>query len=377
MKYLSFDIECCDGKHICEFGYVLVDEQFNVLERDCITINPEHKFRLSGREKESDIKLAFPEGVYFTSPTFDFYYERIKNLLTMPDCQIVGFSLANDVKFLSTAYHGYDKEPVEFTYLDFQRLYQGYTKASNRTSVEGFVKGLEISGITLHKSDDDALAVIKALQIIGTKENLTLPETIKMLKKCNNDYRAEISKVRMANLGEKAAKGKIRAQQMFLGRFIKGIKPINKKQDDVFFGKVVCISSNYQKKHFNEFLAIVKRLYEYGATYNGKASECDILIEYQEGENEEIRKTVAKKACEETGRTILFIELEQALKSLNLTTEDLNRVDFLQGDNVSKQRIQREENKKMLAQYSKEKASSSLGDLLKNAGIELNDYNAE
>ena len=38
MKYLGFDIECCDGQHICEFGYVLIDENFSVLERDCITI---------------------------------------------------------------------------------------------------------------------------------------------------------------------------------------------------------------------------------------------------------------------------------------------------------------------------------------------------
>lgn len=43
MKYLSFDIECCDGRHICEFGYVVADEKFNVLERDCITMNPEYK----------------------------------------------------------------------------------------------------------------------------------------------------------------------------------------------------------------------------------------------------------------------------------------------------------------------------------------------
>ena len=49
MKYLSFDIECCDSKHICEFRYVLIDEQFNVLERDCITINPGYKFELPGR----------------------------------------------------------------------------------------------------------------------------------------------------------------------------------------------------------------------------------------------------------------------------------------------------------------------------------------
>lgn len=47
MRYLSFDIECCDGQHICEFGYVLIDEKFNILERDCITINPEYKFKLT------------------------------------------------------------------------------------------------------------------------------------------------------------------------------------------------------------------------------------------------------------------------------------------------------------------------------------------
>ena len=103
MKYLSFDIECCDGKHICEFGYVLIDENFNVLDRNCPTINPNHKFKLAGRAHESDISLAFSEDVYVNSPTFDFYYDRIKKLLTTPNCQIVGFSLANDAKFLATA----------------------------------------------------------------------------------------------------------------------------------------------------------------------------------------------------------------------------------------------------------------------------------
>ena len=33
MNYLYFDIECCDGKHICSFGYVITDENFNILEK--------------------------------------------------------------------------------------------------------------------------------------------------------------------------------------------------------------------------------------------------------------------------------------------------------------------------------------------------------
>ena len=34
MRYLAFDIECCDGKHICEFGYVITDEKFIVEEKN-------------------------------------------------------------------------------------------------------------------------------------------------------------------------------------------------------------------------------------------------------------------------------------------------------------------------------------------------------
>ena len=57
MQYLSFDIECCDGKHICEFGYVITDENFKVTKKECYTINPEKPFNLIGRENREDCIL--------------------------------------------------------------------------------------------------------------------------------------------------------------------------------------------------------------------------------------------------------------------------------------------------------------------------------
>lgn len=41
-KYLFFDIESIDRKSrfICTFGYVLIDENFNIIESDDILINP-------------------------------------------------------------------------------------------------------------------------------------------------------------------------------------------------------------------------------------------------------------------------------------------------------------------------------------------------
>ena len=44
MRYLFFDIECCNGRNICEFGYVITDDKFNILEKKDFTINPENKF---------------------------------------------------------------------------------------------------------------------------------------------------------------------------------------------------------------------------------------------------------------------------------------------------------------------------------------------
>lgn len=104
------------------------------------------------------------------------------------------FFAKNDVNYLTTACDLYGKESIYFKYYDFQLFYQAYTKAQNRTSVKGFVKELQISKITLHKSDDDSWAVIRALQVISVRENTTLPKTLKMLKKRLNDYRAEKAK---------------------------------------------------------------------------------------------------------------------------------------------------------------------------------------
>ena len=352
---------------------MLIDEQFNILERDCITINPGYKFRLTGREKESDISLAFPEEVYYNSPKFDFYYDRIKTILTTPDCQIIGFSLSNDAGFLATAYELYGKEPISFTYYDFQKLYQGYTKAKNRTSVEGFVEELQIPNITLHKSDDDSWAVIRALQIIGERENLTLPETLKMLKKRNNDYHAEKAKEHNLSLIQKINGGNLKAQNEFMKNFIHRLTLSEEKKDDLFFGKSVCISSHFQKNRFNEFLAIIERLYSYGATYTGKASVCDIFIEYQDGEEEEIRFASVKQAEESENKSIQVLSLEEALKALNLVVEDLNKVDYINSKLYS-ERKERRKDRRGGTYYSTGESKTTLGDLLKAQGIDLSKF---
>ena len=65
MRYLFFDIECCNGRDICEFGYVITDTEFNVLEKKNFTINPENKFNLTGRSDGRDLELYYPYSTYY------------------------------------------------------------------------------------------------------------------------------------------------------------------------------------------------------------------------------------------------------------------------------------------------------------------------
>ena len=56
------------------------------------------------RDTERDISFTFPEEGYYYSAKLYFYYDSIESILTIPDYQIIGFSLYNDAGFLATAY---------------------------------------------------------------------------------------------------------------------------------------------------------------------------------------------------------------------------------------------------------------------------------
>ena len=108
MRYLFFDIECCNGRNICEFGYVITDEKFNILEKKDFTINPENKFNLTGRPDGRDLYLYYPESIYYRSNKFPYFYEDIKKLIEYPNQLIVGHAISNDAGFLRFAVSSID-----------------------------------------------------------------------------------------------------------------------------------------------------------------------------------------------------------------------------------------------------------------------------
>ena len=135
MRYLSFDIECCDGRSICEFGYVITDESFNIIEKDCFTVNPVLPFSLLRRPNQDDMKLYFSEEEYYASPEFPDFYDRIRSLLTAPDQTVIGYSTGCDAGFLRDACLRYGLPSLDFGFVDIQTIYGKYSGEKMQVSL--------------------------------------------------------------------------------------------------------------------------------------------------------------------------------------------------------------------------------------------------
>ena len=127
MKYLAFDIEAANGYKpysICSIGIVLADENFNVLKRTNIWINPKTSYNLNGTRKNVGIDLHLDKALLDASPDFSQVYSRIVSLLTDPDCLVVGHAVDSDVRMLNAACKRYRLPSIDFTFICSQLLYK-------------------------------------------------------------------------------------------------------------------------------------------------------------------------------------------------------------------------------------------------------------
>ena len=179
MNYLFFDIECCDGAHICEFGYVLTNDKFEVLDRDFFLINPEKKFNLTGRKDQRDLQLHFSEEEYYNSPLFTEYYERIKNLIEAKDQLVIGHAVSNDAGFLRTACRVYRRFPINFEFYDSQRMYSEFFNDKKSVALEKAGEKLHLEKVNyLHKSDDDAFLTMTLVRSMCELMELPLEQFV-------------------------------------------------------------------------------------------------------------------------------------------------------------------------------------------------------
>lgn len=160
MNYLFFDCEFattkCGNEKMCEFGFVVANENFSILNRGNIIINPNIKSSewdryalkhiLTRTKEEYENKLFFPA-----------YHKRIISLIQKANF-IFGHTINGDVHALNCELQRYNLPALDFDFYDIKEIYKVFTDTNKSVSLESILSELGIKG-------DDKKTMLKWIPI--------------------------------------------------------------------------------------------------------------------------------------------------------------------------------------------------------------------
>lgn len=197
MNYTFFDIECCDGVHICSIGYIQTSFNFRVLSKCDILINPEMRFRLGPRNNTA-LSLSYPNMTFFKQQPFPHFYDRIKKLLLNKNTFLIGFSINNDFNFINLACERYGLKQLNMRGFDVQKLQMIISKDTQVRSLDKVAEMHNIftNKLKLHKSCDDAELTMLILRKICKEQNKTINDIINAYPSCLVQSKLYVRKVK-------------------------------------------------------------------------------------------------------------------------------------------------------------------------------------
>ncbi|MBQ9730313.1 MAG: 3'-5' exonuclease [Clostridia bacterium] len=317
MKYLFFDIECAgvskNAAKICAFGYCLTDEQFNIIEKNDILINPQGRFHLTDRKGRRGLVLPYEYAEFKNYPVFPKIVRRIRELLQDKNTLVLGHATANDVKYLTLEAKRFSLKSFEFAYGDTQFLYMNaINDFSRQYGLGAIAENLNVEFVA-HRAVDDAYATMRVAEALCKAEQKTLPELFEKYEitlgsvrdyeitycesTAHKNYVAEVAR-------KKELREKNRAR---LHVFIDKERRKRNKKGGLLKNSLVCFS-HLVEDDFETGKRLAVKVFANGAFITGKAEECDLYV-YAEGENGQRLKS----AMERNAKLMTASELEEYL----------------------------------------------------------------
>ena len=194
MKLLFFDLENATGgksKKICEFGYVLVDDHFSILEKGNMIINP----NILRNEWDWYVVrkvLTKKKAEYEASQTFDFYYQKIKELINSADC-VIGHSVKGDVIALNEECKRYELSNLNFEFYDECDIFQVFMKSKQKRSVNNILYdlGVQPEGKE-HDAESDAYNTMLGIRTMIEKTGKNTKDFFKNNSKAKGENKDSI-----------------------------------------------------------------------------------------------------------------------------------------------------------------------------------------
>ena len=167
-SFVFFDCECANtyegvGK-ICSLGYVICDDELNVIESEDVVMNPECEFDWYLFSGKGGVKLAYSKDYFRSKPNYESYYKDIKKLLTTGNRYIAGFAVGNDVGFVNDACERYNLPFIQFRAFDLERYLEKKYEKKQKLSEWAQEFGVNLEKFQTHKSVDDAMMTMLCLK---------------------------------------------------------------------------------------------------------------------------------------------------------------------------------------------------------------------
>ena len=183
MEYVVIDTESCTGRSddgsLCSIGYAICDENFNVLQKEDLLINPLPKrFSVGDKKnaKRTGVTFSYTVEEFRRAPRFNEIYNKVKEIFT--DRTVIGFSMANDVKYLNNACDSFNLPRIEYFFYDVQFIYQLLFPDETSVGLKTLNEKYKIEYVE-HRSDEDAVGSLILLKKFLDNLGFSFDEVIK------------------------------------------------------------------------------------------------------------------------------------------------------------------------------------------------------
>lgn len=310
MNLVFFDIECASvtkyTAKICAFGYVICDENFNIIKKEDILVNPKGSFRLTDRKGEQGIVLPYAYDDFKNYPPFRSVYGFIKELLENRDNVVLGHSTMNDVKYLNLETRRFKLPSFEFAFSDSQLIYMAYKNDYTRQmGLETIANELGVE-FTPHRAADDAYATMRVVEAMCRAEGCGYFELIQKLRMKNGRIK-NYSVFAPTSGGEKEYHDGLnklkRERAAKRTQYFNYVSRKKIKRGGKFYGKIFTFARSIE-----DDLPLAERLadliYLNGGRYSQRLTQSDF---YVADDNDDTQRTVNAQKLE----SVAVISLEQ------------------------------------------------------------------
>ena len=318
MQYLIIDTESCTGKSndgsLCSLGYAVADENFNIIERNDLLINPLPKrFAVGDKKnlKRTGVMFAYGVDEFRRAPTFKERYNEIKRLFE--GRLVLGFAMANDVKYLNDACDKYSLSRIEYKYMDVQLAYRLLNPDANSIGLKTLAEKYGIKYLE-HRSDEDAVVSLHVLNGILAENQVKYDDFVRDYEIVYgvNDSKGHHSPYSIAEFrGEKGLSVSHRLKSLVYSDYLSKLPKRHK-------GEIYCFAYAVERYDVDILRTVINAIYRNGDSYNRDGGICTIYVTKAHNDEDE-RLALIRQTSKRLKRVITFDELK---KELNVTKAD-------------------------------------------------------